>query len=60
MSTTTSTDKYVVKIARATYSSIVFLGPKVEAEAKAAELNLQYQTDEYKLEKFDPERFLIL
>jgi len=60
MSTTTSTDKYVVKIARATYSSIVFLGPKVEAEAKAAELNLQYQTDEYKLEKFDPERFLVL
>lgn len=60
MSTTTSTDKYVVKIARATYSSVVFLGTKIDAEAKAAELNLQYQTDEYKLEKFDPERFLVL
>ena len=60
MSTTSSTDKYVVKIKRATYESIVFLGPKSEAEAKAAELNLQYQTDEYKLEKFDPERFMKL
>lgn len=60
MSTTSSTDKYVVKIARATYSSIVFLGPKVEAEAKAAELNLEYQTDEYKLEPFDPDTFMKL
>lgn len=51
---------YVVKIARATYSSIVFLGPKAAAEAKASELNRAYQTDEYKLEKYDPESFMRL
>jgi len=55
-----TSEKYVVKIARATYSSIVFLGSKVDAEAKASELNSQYQTDEYKLEKYDPESFLKL
>jgi hypothetical protein len=45
-------DEYCVKIVRGDWSSIVFVGTFDEAKAKARELNQQYQTDEYKVEKY--------
>lgn len=47
---------YLVKIKR-NAESVLFFGSKVQAEAKALELNLQYQTNEYYVEKFDKEKF---
>jgi len=41
---------HVVKLARGGWSTILFVGSLEDAEAKAASLNEQYQTDEYKVE----------
>lgn len=60
MSTTTSTDQYLVKVSRETYDSVLFIGTKDQAQQRASELNSQYQTDEYYIEKYDPDRFFIL
>jgi hypothetical protein len=54
------TDQYLVKVARETYQSVLFIGTKEAATNRAAELNFQYQTDEYYVEKYDPDRFFIL
>lgn len=45
-------DEYCVKLARGEWSTILFVGTHDEAKAKARELNQQYQTDEYKVEKY--------
>ena len=47
---------YLVKLNR-NAESVLFFGSKVQAEAKALELNLQYQTNEYYVEKFDKDKF---
>lgn len=60
MSTTTSTDQYLVKVSRETYDSVLFIGTKDQAQQRASELNSQYQTDEYYIEKYDPDRFFTL
>lgn len=45
-------DRWVVKMIRGGVESIVFIGKRDLATAKARELNAQYQTDEYKLEPY--------
>ena len=45
-------DEYCVKLARGEWSTILFVGTFDEAKIKARELNTQYQTDEYKVEKY--------
>jgi len=47
---------YVVKLARGGWSTILFIGSLENAEAKAADLNEQYQTDEYRVEPWDSSR----
>lgn len=51
-------DEYCVKLARGEWSTILFVGTHADAKAKARELNTQYQTDEYKVEKY--KGFIIL
>ena len=51
-------DEYCVKLARGEWSTILFVGTHDEAKAKARELNQQYQTDEYKVEKYKNFTFL--
>lgn len=44
---------YVVKLARGQWSTVLFIGSKEDADSKAASLNAQYQTDEYRVEPWD-------
>lgn len=53
-------NQYLVKISRETYESVLFIGTKEQAQAKASELNSRYQTDEYYIEKFNKDRFFTL
>lgn len=46
-------ERYIVKIKRAFRTSVLFVGTMEEAKVYARNLNTQYQTDEYKVEKFD-------
>jgi hypothetical protein len=48
--------KYVVKLARGGSSTVLFMGTKVRARARAVDLNDRYQTDEYFVERFDVNR----
>lgn len=45
-------DEYCVKLSRGDWSTILFIGTFDEAKTKALALNTQYQTDEYKVEKY--------
>jgi hypothetical protein len=48
--------KYVVKLARGGWSTILFWGTEASARARAVDLNDRYQTDEYFVERFDVNR----
>ena len=43
-------ERHVVKLTRAWGSTILFIGSKSDADAEALRLNMEYQTDEYKVE----------
>lgn len=49
----TDKDVWIVKLSRATWTTIIFMGTKAEATAQAKKLNEQYQTDEYVVDKFN-------
>lgn len=46
----TPNNEFVVKHSGVWGSSIVGMGTRLECDARAAELNRMYQTDEYKVE----------
>ncbi len=49
-----TTDRHYVKLERGTWSTVLFSGPKDDADKVAAEFNRVYQTDEYFVEPHDP------
>lgn len=48
---------HVVKVYRGTYDSVLKIGTLAECQMVASAMNRQYQTDEYRVEPFDTERW---
>ena len=48
---------HVVKVCRGGWDSVVHIGALAECQSIASAMNRQYQTTEYRVEPYDPERW---